>query len=67
VPIAIEPTKGFCGGEFQYFTGGKILVQTSVAFVWFPILELWEELQVFWQVTVVGTWFKGNIDNSGGC
>ena len=63
--ITVKPTKGSCGGEFQYFTGNEILAQTSVAFVLFPILELWEELQVYRQVTVVGTWLKGDIDNSG--
>jgi len=66
VTIAIKPTKGICGEEFQYFTGSKFLAQTSVALVWFPILELWEELEVHWQVTVVGTWLEGNIDDSGG-
>jgi len=33
--------------------------------VWFPILKLWDKLQVLWQITVVSTWLKGNIDNSG--
>lgn len=40
------------------------MAHTGVAFIRLPILELWEELQVFWQVTVVGTWLEGNVDNS---
>ena len=63
--IAIKSTKSFCEGECQYFPGSTILAHTIVASIWLPILELWEELQILWKVTVVGTWLKWNIYDSG--
>ena len=63
--ITIKPAKGLCGGEFQYISEQQKLSRTSVAPVWFSILKFWEKLQILWQVTVVGTWLKGNVDDSG--
>lgn len=63
--VAIKSTKGFCGEGFQYFPGSTILAHTIVASIWLPILELWEELQILRKVTVVGTWLKWNIYDSG--
>lgn len=54
------------GRDFKTSQVNNSRLLTVIAFVWLPILKLREKLLVLREVTVVGTWFKGDIDNSGG-
>lgn len=42
--IAIKSTKCLYIRKFQHFLNSITLSQTSVALIWFPILEFWDKL-----------------------